>query len=227
MKKLVVLSLVVFTLVIVVVSSASAQLKFALGPKVGINFASASLEPSSQNSSGRTTILFGSAFELMFGKMFGVQVEPGYAMKGYSVDNIGIPTANGVVQANLAVKYNEIQIPILFKAKFLEGAVKPYVLAGPNLGIVATAKVTVSPAQGSQFQEQDVDIKSSTSGMDFGLDFGGGAEFKLAQSISLTGDIRYSLGLSNLDNTTAQQGQVQSSTKTRGFQIQLGALFAI
>lgn len=203
----------------------NAQVQFALGPKVGMNFASASLDPSSSNSSGRTTVVFGSAFELMFTRMIGVQVEPGYASKGYAVDNIQVQTQNGVVAANAAVKYKEIQIPILFKAKFLDGTVKPYAFAGPNLGIVSSAIVTVSPAQGAQFQEQDVDIKSTTSGLDFGIDFGGGAEFSVAKGIALTGDVRYSLGLSNLDSS--QQGQVQTSTKTRGFQILFGALFAI
>ncbi|MFN0157802.1 MAG: porin family protein [Bacteroidota bacterium] len=226
MKTLVV-SLFVCALMIGLSSQGDAQVHFALGPKVGINFASASTEPSSPNISGRTTILFGSAFELMFGKMFGVQLEPGYAMKGFSVDNITVQSNAGPVAANAVVKYNEIQVPILFKAKFLDGPVKPYVLAGPNLGIVASAKATVSPAQGAQFEEQDIDIKESTSGMDFGLDFGGGAEFRLAQGVSLTGDVRYSLGLSNLDDSTPQQGQPQGSTKTRGFQIQFGALFSL
>ena len=203
------------------------QIRFALGPKLGINFSSISSDPAVQGSSGRTTILFGSAFELMFAKNFGIQIEPSYATKGSTADNVQIPTQNGIVVANLIVGYKEIQFPILFKAKFLEGPVKPYVLAGPNLGIVASANLNIAPGQGAQFQAQDVDIKSSTSGMDFGLDFGGGAEFRVAPKVAITGDIRYSLGLSNLDNSTPQQGQVQGSTKTRGFQILFGALFQI
>jgi opacity protein-like surface antigen len=204
-----------------------AQLRFALGPKLGINFASTSIDPTVQGITGRTTILFGAAFELMFAKIIGVQVEPNYANKGYTADNVGIQTQAGVVSANITVSYKEIQIPILFKAKFLDGPVKPYALVGPNLGIVTSANVNVAPGQGAQFQAQDVDIKSSTSGMDFGIDFGGGAEFNVAPRVAITGDVRYSLGLSNLDKTTAQQGQVQTSTKTRGFQIQFGALFSI
>jgi opacity protein-like surface antigen len=205
----------------------TAQVKFALGPKFGINFASTSLDPAVQAASGRTTILFGAAFEVMFAKMFGVQLEPSYATKGYAANNIGVQTQGGVIAANITVGYKEIQFPILFKAKFLDGPVKPYAIVGPNLGIVASANVNVAPAQGAQFQAQDVDIKSSTSGMDFGIDFGGGAEFNITPRIGITGDVRYSLGLSNLDNTTPQQGQVQTSTKTRGFQIQFGALFSI
>jgi opacity protein-like surface antigen len=115
-----------------------------------------------------------------------------------------------------------LQIPVLFRVKFLEGQVRPYGFAGPNIGFVLSSKAKF---QGfANIQDGEYDVKSTTSSTDFGLEFGGGAEFKVAKQVALTGDVRFNLGLSNLDNSPAQAGQT-SSAKSRSFLIQLGALF--
>lgn len=206
-------------------TTSNAQLRVRLGPKVGINLATMSYDPDVTNKSGRFAMMFGAVCELGFGKMFAVQIEPGYAMKGNSFDNIQIqdPNTGQVSTVTATRRISEIQFPILFKVKFLEGPVKLYSFLGPNLGIVASASVGVNS---SGFT--DTDEKATTSGMDFGFDFGSGAEFALTSKVALTGDVRYSMGFSNLFSPANQAAQqAVASRKTRGFQILFGALFQI
>jgi opacity protein-like surface antigen len=232
MKKLCAFT-IVFALLVLASIPSHAQLQFSVGPKVGLNFGTVSYDPDVTNKSGRTAMLFGAQLELLFSSMFAVQIEPSYAMKGNKFEGpITLTDQNGtpIGQATVSITrgMNEIQIPILFKAKFLQGTVRPYAMAGPNLGIVASANdnFTISNIpQGVQLNQTtgDIDQKSNTSGMDFGFDFGGGAEFRIAKAIGLTADVRYSLGFSNLIKNPAGN----ASAKTRGFQLLFGALFQI
>jgi opacity protein-like surface antigen len=225
--------LVLSSLILLFMVRASSQVHFALGPKFGLNLGTVSYDPDVTNKSGRTAMMFGATAELMFGKMFGIQIEPGYAMKGNKfegqiplTDQNGTPLGNATISITRAL--NEIQIPILFKVKFLDGSVKPYAMLGPNIGIVASANdnfnITNIP-QGVQLQQSsgDIDQKANTSGLDFGLDIGSGTEIALTKQVALTGDIRYSLGFSNLIKNAVGT----ASAKSRGFQIQFGALFSL
>jgi opacity protein-like surface antigen len=104
--------------------------------------------------------------------------------------------------------------------------VRPYGFLGPNLGILlsATNKIEVTGNAGGG---GETDLKSFTSGTDFALDFGGGAEFNIIPKLAITGDVRYSLGLGDINNTPAQAGQTATKLTTGGFQILLGAMFHI
>ena len=202
----------------------SAQAQFSIGPKFGLNMSTLSVDPDPYQGSttitkgGRMNILFGAQAQMLFGKMFGVQIEPGYTSKSVRwEDNQG---------GKRTISVSEIQIPILFLVTFMQGTIEPFAFVGPNLGIVASASDKTETQGGGT---QDVDIKANVSGLDFALDFGGGTKFKIANKIALTGDIRYSLGMSNLDARQFPAGTVATtpSTKSRGFQIQFGALFTI
>ncbi|MER3523060.1 MAG: hypothetical protein C4326_03095 [Ignavibacteria bacterium] len=103
--------------------------------------------------------------------------------------------------------------------------VRPYAFVGPNLGPVLSSKQKVQGFAG--IQDGEYDIKSSTSSLDFGLEFGGGAELKVAKHIALTGDVRYNLGLSNLNDSPTQQGGQSLNLKSRSFVILFGVLFLI
>ena len=199
-----------------------AQVEFSLGMKAGLNIGTLSFDPdlyegsTSISKSGVLGFMAGGVAEVGFANMFAVQLEPGYNLKATKWED----TQGGKRTISVGV----LQIPILFKAKFLRGPVRPYGFLGPNLGIVLSAKDKIE-AQG---QTQDTDVKDQVAGLDFALDFGGGAEFEVGRAVSLTGDIRYSLGLTNLNsppNTPA--GAQITSVKSRGFQILFGVLFQL
>jgi opacity protein-like surface antigen len=208
MKRVLVL---VFLTVSFVSLSAFAQVRVAVGPKVGINFASISRNVGS--TSGRTGMIFGSTLEIGFGKMFAVQIEPSYVMKGESGLRNGIPTTRAL---------NFLEFPVLFKVKFLDGPIQLYSFFGPSLGITLSATEKPDNTGGIQGGNADTDISQIISGTDFGLAIGSGFEYKVASKVGLTFDSRYCFGLSNLFNA---QFFGQTTGSNRGFQIQLGAMF--
>lgn len=211
----------VLLLVASMTSISFAQIRFALGFRTGLNFSTISyaqdpFQGPGITKSGTTNFAAGAVVELGFGKMFAAEVEPRFIQKGVRFEQ----TVQGQTATPRATSTgSELEIPIHFKVKFIEGPVRPYAIIGPNIGIVLSAKTKFENTQ----NDGEVDTKANTSSTDFGLDFGGGAEFKVASNIALTGDIRYSLGLSNLDATPGST----NSAKARGFQVLAGVLFIL
>jgi hypothetical protein len=191
--------------------SSPAQTTFAIGPRFGLNFGTCSIDPDVGGASkgGRTGMIFGADFEVGFGNMFYVAFEPSYAQKGFTISGQG---------ASETYAFNYMDLPIYFKVKFLHGKIRPYGFLGPNLGILLSAtKSTQQTGQASA----DEDWKD-VIGSDFTLDFGGGAEYLVASTVSVTGDVRYMLGLKSV---YSNPNQTNVSIKTGGFVIMFGAMF--
>ncbi len=229
MKRLICCMVVLTGVMLVSSLPALSQVQFALGLKAGLNLSSVSVDPDpysglqqqgiTSTKSGGTGVAVGAVAELNFGKMFAVALEPGYTQKSTKWE---LTQAQAKATDERTVSY--LQIPVLFRVKFLEGQVRPYGFVGPNIGFVLSSKAKV---QGfADIQDGEYDVKSTTSSTDFGLEFGGGAEFKVARQVALTGDVRFNLGLSNLDKSPAQAGQT-TSAKSRSLLIQLGVLFLL
>ncbi len=201
---------------------ATAQMKFGAGLRLGMNFGTLSFNPdiytvgNNISKTGRTGFMIGAMSELEFAKMFAVEFSPTFAMKGGGYQDTQGGTDIG--------KYSELELPVLFKVKFLQGMIRPYAFVGPNIGLVMSATESLTPANG---QGQDTDIKSNTSSIDFALDFGGGAEYMVMKNFGILMDVRYSLGLSDLNSpSTAQpQGATVPTIHASGFQIMVGSMF--
>ncbi len=224
------MTFVCFALVLLLgISFASSQNKFGIGLRTGLNFGTMSFTPdiTQQNpqitQGGRTTFLIGAAGEYNFSKMFAAELGLVFTGKGatYTLGN-----------ANQTFKWSELDIPILFKVKFLEGKIRPYALAGPNIGLVLSATSTL---ENPPNPPQDIDFKSgspnyySAGTLDFALEFGGGAEYKVTKNIGIFLDVRYSVGLSNLvslpSGTQAQPGTTEPSWKASGLMLQVGSFY--
>jgi hypothetical protein len=217
MKKMVV---TLFILCLISSSTSFGQFGFSIGPKVGFNLANLSFDPDEGvNKSGRFGLMFGAAAELTFSSMFAVQIEPMYVQKGATEVDVQTDVGPGKADFNLA----ELQFPILFKLEIPAGIVKPYFLAGPNIGVVLSSDIDVSAGG----QTAEIDYKDQTSSTDFCIDFGGGIGYPITPVIVLTFDIRYSLGLSNLEKNPQQIQSGETSTKSNGIQFQFGAMFGI
>jgi opacity protein-like surface antigen len=183
--------------------------KVSLGSKLGLNLANVSFDPdlgSGITKSSRTGFVGGAAFEMMFsGVPLGLEADLFYAMGGCELSSGG---GSGTWQVDA------IQIPVLFKGKFTTpGIVSPYVYAGPALALVTTAKVKGPGGE--------VDIKENITSTDFELLFGAGAEFNVASKVGLTFDVRYELGLTDMDKTTPGDPAI----KSRGLMLMVGAMF--
>ena len=216
MKK--VLFTIVLAAVILLCSDTYAQLKFSLGPRAGINLANLSFDPDlpdGVDKSSRLGFKFGVLAELGFSPMLAVQIEPMYAMKGTELE--------GSVQGQTAkqnFKLSFIEIPILLKVKFTAGSVTPYVFAGPNIGLLLSSDVETEFGG----QTNEVDIKDETSSIDLAVDFGAGVGFAAGPGIVIMFDVRYALGLSDLNDDPQDPNRTIKST---GIQILVGAAFTL
>ncbi len=198
----------VLILGVLLTTASYSQVKLAIGPEVGINIANFTTTPDISTST-RTGMIFGADLDVGFGHYISIQPGLRFVMKGAS----GNDGAGGTVTDKL----NYFEIPVLLKVTFPLTEVKPFLIAGPILGINMSANADDTPQGGNG---TSTDISSSISGTDFNLLIGGGVGFKIAPKIDLYGQFGYAFGLSNiLKNATTQ------TFKTTGLQITAGAWF--
>jgi Outer membrane protein beta-barrel domain len=190
MKKI--LLLIVATFIFTAFTPSSfAQMK--LGLKAGGNIANLNGSDAG-NTDSKFGFAFGGFFMYQFSPLFAVQPEVYYTMKGATQkEDLGF----GTINYTLSLDY--IEIPVLLKLVIpVRGSnVDPAIFAGPFVGFNTTAKAKTE--YNGQSQESDIqDVKST----EFGLQFGGGLGFNVGRG-ELGVDIRYILGLTTLDNSSA------------------------
>jgi opacity protein-like surface antigen len=206
-------SLLTAILVLCLASVAFSQTPMSIGVQGGLNFSNASFDPSMTPSpSTRTSYGIGALWEVGVNEMFFIQPELTYLTGGAKFDYTG---------GTSTLKYDALSIPVLVKAKFDAGQIKPYIFAGPELGLTMKSEVENVPTSGAS---TTVDRKDSTESLNISIDFGAGAEYNLDAKTALFLDARYSLGMTNLNKETATGAEKIKST---GFQIFVGVKFGI
>jgi len=174
---------------------AAASMPLTFGVQGGANFANISTDPATTPTS-RTGMTAGVNLELGLADYIYLQPELMYLQKG-------------AVSGTVTTKLDYIELPIMGKAKFDAGMVKPYIMAGPSVAFA----VSKTDSTGATL----TNIKS----LDFGLHFGGGMEIPVADAVSIFANGRYCMGLANIDDTAG------STLKTRGIVILAGAQFLL
>lgn len=184
------------------------QVKLSLGVEAGINIASLSATPDFSYTT-RTGLIFGANLDMGFGQYISVQPGLRFVMRGAG----GSDGAGG----SFAIKLNYFEIPVLLKVTFPLTEVKPFLFAGPVLGINMSANQDNTPQGGTS---TTTDVSQFISGSDFSILFGGGVAFKVTPKVDLFASFGYQLGLSNiLKNNTA------TTLKNNGILLTAGANF--
>jgi hypothetical protein len=179
---------------------AQAQMDIKPGIRAGVDF----MTIGGDNTDGldsRTGFLIGGYATIGLGGPIAVQPELQYIQKGASA-SFG--------NTDITRKLDYIEIPVLVKYQIPAGGFSPNVFAGPALGF----NVTAEDSNGDS-----VDISDSTSGTEFGLYFGAGADFGLSAG-TVSVDVRYNLGLSNILDVDGDASQ-----NNQGFMITAGFAF--
>jgi hypothetical protein len=189
-------------------TNANAQ-KMAIGIEGGVNIANVSVNPTTTTDS-RTGLIVGTLLDVNFTQQ--ITLTPGirFTMKGFS---------NTVNTVNNTVKLNYLEFPVLLKIRFPLTEIKPYLAAGPVLGLNLSANLD----QSNGTQSATTDISSSTESIDFGLLFAGGMDFKVGMNTALFFQVGYQLGLSNINKTANNT----TTIKNNAFQITGGVKFGI
>ena len=193
----------------------------------GLNMANVSSDAEDMNTQNMTAFGFGGVIDWKLNKNLALYVQPMYLQKGAKLD-MAVDEEDDFDlfgDFEFKFKYAYIEIPIFLKYTLGSGATKPYLMAGPTLGILSSAKVTMELVNIASF---DVDIKEASENMDYGIGFGGGISFPVGGN-SLFIEGRYTLGLADIFKGTTEEMEDEddlvledASVKHVGFQIMGG-----
>ena len=215
---------VILTVILLLAGTSLSQVQ--LGVQGGLNIADLKGEVTEGEGAGleletdnQTGLGFGAVLYIPISKTFGILMEPGYLEKGANQKQ---------EEADLTWKANYLEMPVLLKAGFGSGSVRPYLMAGPSIGINLGSDLKI----GGGGLALKIDVKDLLTTTDFSLMFGGGVLFPF-QSVNLYADVRYSLGLTDVfeGGTVTVLGLdlpiPDADIKTRGIQIMAGLLFPL
>jgi hypothetical protein len=147
-------------------------------------------------------------------KKFSLQPEVLYSEQGAA----GNPTGGYVVSATEKYTFNYINVPVLLQYKLPLGF---YAETGPQVGLLVSANI-VEDIVGAT-TTNTYHVKSQYKSTDFSWAFGGG----YISPINLGLDIRYNLGLNNINNastTGTHTAPVQAGT-IRNSVLQIGVFY--
>jgi hypothetical protein len=164
----------------------SEQSALYVGPKLGLNFATFGGDNSTYFSTN-TKFIFGGLLGYNIAQNFDLQLELLYYSTGTSY------SANGAT-GNEGISYLEI-VPLAKYNIPVSPIIKIFIVAGPQLGIKLSANLHQNA------NSTDTDISQYVSGTDFDIVFGTGVSFKLGPGNLFT-DLRYNIGLSNINKTS-------------------------
>lgn len=188
-------------------SNVKSQSSVGLGIEGGLNMSNVTVTPDI-NSSSRTGFLVGGFVDMGVSDMVHIRSGLRYVTKGFS------NTVNGNTFND---KLSYLEIPALLEVRFPVNMVKPYLTAGPTLGI----RLSASEDATNGVQVQNSDVSNVYTSIDFGLYFGGGMDIHVASKTDLFIGVGYSLGLSNIANIQNVTG------KNNGIQLTSGVKFSL
>lgn len=196
---------------------ASAQVR--LGFLGGLNLANVSVDPDEGvDLSSRTVFGFGGILEYCVNESFSLKLEPMFLQKGSKQEVEGMEGMEGM-EAELKLSY--LELPVLVSYAFGANNVKPYIMAGPTIGLNLSAKEESSVLGVSvEVDLKDLDLIKS---IDFGLGFGAGVSFPMGKN-SVFVEGRYALGLTNIIDDPEDTG---AEMKTKGIQVFAGITFPL
>jgi opacity protein-like surface antigen len=201
---------------------ASAQVR--LGLIGGLNLANVSIDPDSDpKASNLTAFGAGGVVHIRLAENLALQLEPMYLQKGAKQEGSFSDPNVGTISFDVKTKANYIEVPAMFKVAFGTNTTKPYVMAGPTIGFLMSAKQTGSASAFGTVEQINEDIKDSVKSIDFGVGFGGGVSFPAGNN-ALFVEGRYTLGLTNINDDPED---TETKINTKGIQIMAGITFPL
>jgi hypothetical protein len=119
--------------------------------------------------------------------------------------------------ARVSGRLTYVEIPAWLKVSLGRGSLRPYLLAGPTVGFLRSARLRLT-VDGTLVSQDDV--TADTRSLDFGVGAGGGLAVS-ARRAELFAEGQYVFGLVNLDTTG------EEVIKNRGLQLRVGISFRL
>ncbi|MBI3789209.1 MAG: PorT family protein [Ignavibacteriales bacterium] len=204
--------LVLAAMALLITTTTYAQVSLDKGVLFGLNFATfGGKDATNPTPENKTGLAIGGFVSFKVADMISIEPQLLYMQKGATAK-----VSQGGTTADITGSYNYLEVPVLAKFNIpLAGnvAFKPNIYAGPAFALrIGTPNLNTK----TNTQTTDQDIQNTTS-TDFGLVFGIGARIPGVVLKGILIDVRYTLGLSSVDNSVAK-----AEVKNRVFSILLG-----
>ena len=188
-----------------------------IGELGGVNLATLHLTPGEEGFfSTRTLPAVGGVADVSLGRRLSLRFEPMWMVKGSDVTFELFGPQPSSPNAGFWLSY--VELPVLLRLSFGAGSVRPYLLAGPTVGYLISAK---SERYEAGEEEDALDLFDRT---DVGVSGGGGLSVPAGVALFFV-EGRYSLGLKNIfKGSVASAGE---TLKTRGVLIAVGVTFRL
>lgn len=191
----------------------------------GINIANMSLLDDNGSSispapDSKVGFIGGGFIDIGINNMFSVVPGLEFNMRGMSMEQSMDDGMGNTLTSKAVADFNYFSIPVSLKAAFGTGKLRPFLIVGPELGFLLSAKVKETVSGGGLSIDTTADVKDQMNSTDFGLNFGAGAEMDAGNCYPFI-LAKYYLGLTNIEKDPVSD----SSTKNKGFVIQVGVRF--
>jgi outer membrane protein with beta-barrel domain len=157
------------------------------GVKGGLNLSTLTGDVADDTSS-KIGFHVGGFAEIKLSEKFSIQPELLFSTQGYKYEE-NDSEFDYSYEEKLNLSY--LNIPVMAKFYVAE---KFSLEAGPQLGILLSAKGKVEERIGDVTVSEDHDVKDAYESIDFGVNFGAGYDF----TENLSAGLRYNLGLTNI-----------------------------
>ena len=188
-----------------------------IGVLGGINLATLHETPAEEGLfSNRTLFEAGAVADVGLGGSFSLRFEPAYLVKGSDVTFALFGPQPSAPNGGLRLSY--VELPVLLRLSLGAGSVRPYLLAGPTVGYLVSAK-------SQDFSTgEEMDVLETFNRIDAGVSFGGGFSVPAGRTLVFF-EGRYSLGLKNILKDS--EDTAGGTLKSRGVQIAAGVTFRL
>jgi hypothetical protein len=204
--------LFLFVLISTLLLSTASFAKAKFGVKAGLDFATASVSPMQPGISkkGIVGLIIGGTVSAPLPSLdqnISLRGDIAYVQKG-----VKLTWRTGEDKFT----FDELDFSpfLVYNIPGLSGAV-PYIMAGPELGFVMS---TSEDYKDDYYGSSSGDIKEAAS-TDFSLNIGGGVALPLKNRAEVVFDLRYCIGLSDMNDNNEAKG------KLRGLQLTVGYNF--
>lgn len=187
MKKTIFIATLILSLTSMVYASSA-------GLKLGANFSSGTGDDI-EDAEYTPGFVGGAFLDLEINHFFSIQPEFLFSMKGGAQED---SSALGKGRLELDISY--LEIPLLAKFTLNTGGLNPFFMVGPYIAFELDSEARLKGESVIGINVDSTDHSPDVADIDFGLMLAGGAEYPVSQSGSLTGELRFSLGLLSVDD---------------------------
>jgi hypothetical protein len=207
--------LLFFSLAMTLAATTFAQL--AIGPRVGIHFADAQIDPDNDREvEGSIGLMAGAVFELGLSEILAIQPEVTYVKRGYDQN---MDDGGDIFSTDVRINYFDIGGIIKFRTA--ADGLALYFGAGPYYSYATSGEVETTFLGETTTIDLDFDDDDTFERGDWTAAFAVGANLPLGQS-HLFVDARYLLGLTDIEK---RDDDVE--VRNRGISISAGLLLPL